>query len=203
MRWWRHLFNLERGTAGRRHSNSLVAPISGVVTGFTLKKSPGNWTPINLRVVTPLAGTSGVPWRGGAASGDVVPSNAAGTESFGAQMPVTVGDFIGFDLGTGGGFPALSSTGGAPLRAATPSLPPDGSQSSGTLESPSFQMLAQYRVEPDADGDGFGDETQDKCPTSAKTQAACAKKCKKKKRKGKAAASAKKKKKCKKKKRKK
>jgi hypothetical protein len=28
-------------------------------------------------------------------------------------------------------------------------------------------------VEPDADGDGFGDETQDACPTSALTQAPC------------------------------
>ena len=58
-----------------------------------------------------------------------------------------------------------SSTAGAPLRAATPSLPLDGSQGSSSLDSPSLEILAQYRVEPDADGDGFGDETQDKCPT--------------------------------------
>jgi hypothetical protein len=29
------------------------------------------------------------------------------------------------------------------------------------------------RLEPDADGDGFGDETQDACPTNASTQLAC------------------------------
>lgn len=52
-------------------------------------------------------------------------------------------------------------------------------------------------IEPDADGDGFGDETQDKCPSSANTQGACAKKkkCKKGKKKGKGKAAAKKKKK--------
>jgi hypothetical protein len=28
-------------------------------------------------------------------------------------------------------------------------------------------------LEPDADGDGFGDETQDQCPTNATTQGPC------------------------------
>jgi hypothetical protein len=28
-------------------------------------------------------------------------------------------------------------------------------------------------LEPDADHDGFGDETQDQCPTNASTQGAC------------------------------
>ena len=29
-------------------------------------------------------------------------------------------------------------------------------------------------VEPDADGDGFGDETQDQCPSDKATHGACA-----------------------------
>jgi hypothetical protein len=64
------------------------------------------------------------------------------------------------------------------------------------------EALIQGRVEPDADLDGFGDETQDGCPAQAGTQGACVKKCKKKHRKRSAAAT-KKKKNCKKKKRKK
>ncbi len=62
------------------------------------------------------------------------------------------------------------------------------------------ELMVQYRIEPDADLDGFGDETQDRCPTNAATQAACpatatpattpAKKCKKKKRKKKGKSSA-------------
>jgi hypothetical protein len=46
------------------------------------------------------------------------------------------------------------------------------------------EHLVQYLIEPDADRDGFGDETQDRCRTNASTQATCpvkAKKCKKKK----------------------
>jgi hypothetical protein len=53
-------------------------------------------------------------------------------------------------------------------------------------------ILAQGTVESDADGDGFGDDTQDRCPTNAAIQTACPasaplplpapkKKCKKKK----------------------
>jgi hypothetical protein len=35
------------------------------------------------------------------------------------------------------------------------------------------QLPVSARIEPDADGDGYGDETQDQCPQSASTQAAC------------------------------
>jgi hypothetical protein len=36
-----------------------------------------------------------------------------------------------------------------------------------------FRVAVSAVVEPDLDGDGFGDETQDKCPQSAAFQAAC------------------------------
>jgi hypothetical protein len=36
-----------------------------------------------------------------------------------------------------------------------------------------FQNPVTVTVEPDADGDGYGDETQDKCPTDASTQGTC------------------------------
>jgi hypothetical protein len=35
------------------------------------------------------------------------------------------------------------------------------------------ELLAQATIEPDADGDGFGDETQDQCPSQAGTQGQC------------------------------
>jgi hypothetical protein len=69
---------------------------------------------------------------------------------------------------------------------------------SGT-DSPN-RVNARAVVEPDADRDGFGDETQDQCPSNASTQGPCPahkKKCKKHKKKHSASAA---KKKCKKKK---
>ena len=35
------------------------------------------------------------------------------------------------------------------------------------------QLALSVTIEPDADNDGFGDETQDKCPRSAKLQTEC------------------------------
>ncbi len=35
------------------------------------------------------------------------------------------------------------------------------------------ELLVQAVIEPDADGDGFGDETQDGCPTQDANQGAC------------------------------
>jgi len=38
---------------------------------------------------------------------------------------------------------------------------------------PTGELLVQATVEPDVDGDGFGDETQDKCPSQKSTAGAC------------------------------
>jgi hypothetical protein len=48
----------------------------------------------------------------------------------------------------------------------------------GTKAKPSFTeekafVALAVKVEPDADGDGFGDETQDACPSNATTQGTC------------------------------
>ena len=80
-------------------------------------------------------------------------------------------------------------------------------QLAGTTNSygsdPEGRIPVQATIEPDADKDGFGDKTQDKCVGVAGPKAGCAK-CKKKKKKKRtgSAAAKKKKKKCKKKKKK-
>ena len=43
-----------------------------------------------------------------------------------------------------------------------------------TLPNPMRRANIAATLEPDADGDGFGDETQDACPTSAATNNDCA-----------------------------
>ncbi len=48
----------------------------------------------------------------------------------------------------------------------------DGSGARGSLEA-TGELLVAATIEPDADGDGFGDETQDQCPTQKTTQGAC------------------------------
>jgi hypothetical protein len=51
--------------------------------------------------------------------------------------------------------------------------PPTGSTVSATANQAGVQNPILATVEPDADGDGYGDETQDKCPTDASTHEAC------------------------------
>ena len=48
----------------------------------------------------------------------------------------------------------------------------DGAGQRGSTEVVN-ELLVAATIEPDADGDGFGDETQDQCPSQATTQGAC------------------------------
>ena len=48
----------------------------------------------------------------------------------------------------------------------------DGQGARGST-SVTGELLVQAVIEPDADHDGFGDETQDQCPTQANTQGPC------------------------------
>jgi hypothetical protein len=48
----------------------------------------------------------------------------------------------------------------------------DGSALRGSTEAVN-ELLVAATIEPDADGDGFGDETQDQCPRQKSTQGAC------------------------------
>lgn len=89
---------------------------------------------------------------------------------FSARLPVTAGDILGITsidseprmCNTGLAGDAVSYTGAV---AAGDSFTPSG------LIGNIVPVWAE--IEPDADGDGYGDETQDKCPQSAATIEAC------------------------------
>jgi hypothetical protein len=51
--------------------------------------------------------------------------------------------------------------------------PPTGSTVTALKTEAGAQNPIVATIEPDADGDGYGDETQDKCPTDASTHEAC------------------------------
>lgn len=96
--------------------------------------------------------------------------NLKGENSYRARVTVQAGDFLGL-----GGEPyALSCVTGeeADTIAATVGGAPLGS-SFKTKPAKGIQVPVTARVEPDVDGDGYGDETQDLCPQSAAYQSAC------------------------------
>jgi Ca2+-binding RTX toxin-like protein len=51
--------------------------------------------------------------------------------------------------------------------------PPKGSTQTTTNVESGWRILIAAKVEPDSDRDGFGDETQDQCPTDATIQKPC------------------------------
>jgi hypothetical protein len=138
-----------------------TAPSDGVITSWRVKKGP-----------PPLAGTLALRVVRGDTS--VFQSQLTsfpspnGIYRTPARVPVQAGDYIGID--TGAELP-IGAAGGSwsywgPLLGPTETLAPDAYLDNN-------QLLLNADLEPDADGDGFGDETQDQCPTDASTQGPC------------------------------
>jgi hypothetical protein len=149
----------------------LVVPSAGVLTSWTVNAGPepaGEPDPQKLEVFRSLTNPSKLQSIGESAEEQL----ANGTNTFKTRIPVLAGDRLGL-YGPRAEGTVACNTGVAEdeiglLRAATPLgsvniFPPD----------PKFQVPVSASVEPDRDGDGYGDETQDACPQSAAYQAAC------------------------------
>jgi hypothetical protein len=121
-------------------------------------------------------------WRPTAAPNQFIYVDSTGTETFAlgvvstfaTRLPVQVGDVLGM-LATQ---PCLLGGPGRPagdevryLRSATE--PPKGSTQTTATPLTGRRILIAANVEPDSDRDGFGDETQDQCPTNATVQGPC------------------------------
>jgi hypothetical protein len=121
-------------------------------------------------------------WRPTAAPNKFIYVDSTGTETFAlgavstfaTRLPVHVGDVLGM-LATQ---PCLLGPPGQPAGDEVsyfPSAtePPKGSTQTTTTTLFGTRILIAANVEPDSDRDGFGDETQDQCPTNATTQGPC------------------------------
>jgi uncharacterized repeat protein (TIGR01451 family) len=85
-------------------------------------------------------------------------------------LPIQTGDVLGLTGRTGTAVSCISTTGPGSgddqIRVKNPPDPPPGAESGGFLGSLSQLRLGVSAViEPDADGDTYGDETQDGCTT--------------------------------------
>jgi hypothetical protein len=151
---------------------SATIPASGVVTRWTfnvgLALPPGFSTSLKI-----LRGGTGTPkqFQVVADSGPM-PING-GSTTFSARIPVQAGDFVG-TFGTQMGSPVtlICSTSNPSDKSSIieGDLSLNASKSAVTdVEAVQIPLVAF--VEPDADNDGYGDETQDACPQSALVQA--------------------------------
>lgn len=100
--------------------------------------------------------------------GSGVSPTSTGVHTVADRIPVKAGEYAAIATGAGAGDIGRTVGSGGYLSGSTPV---GGTFTSG-LDSGTLRYEAT--VEPDADGDGFGDTTQDACPTDKTRQTACA-----------------------------
>jgi hypothetical protein len=143
----------------------VAAPASGIITKakFSLPTIPN---PLLFKLKTMHA--TGAPNEFTVVSqGDVLVGS--GVQTYDVRVPVKAGDL----LGIGGAGALFCATGNAAdiASSAVGDLAPGTTAPFTPATGTALPIVAT--VEPDADGDGFGDITQDQCPQSATTQSAC------------------------------
>jgi hypothetical protein len=151
-----------------------TAPASGVVTKWKIRLVP---VPITvsqqLKIYRPTANATQFQVVGESAVSNVGP----GENTFTTRIPIQSGDRLGlFGNSTIGTlFCAENSETENPANTVGifPGNPPTGSTATLAETEPEWLVPAVAVIEPDADNDGFGDETQDLCPQNATIQAAC------------------------------
>ena len=145
--------------AQKTTSPAYVSPITGVLVQWAVAGSSG-----------PLAAEVVHGSTGGAESAVQTPATD-GVVSFPTRLPIAGGDRIAL-VTPGGGHLGIRDSGGLSIDVWAPPLA-TGETRSPTNSAPSAELLLSGTVEPDADHDGYGDETQDRCPADAATQAPC------------------------------
>ncbi len=155
------------------------SPITGVVTSLRMRTT-GPAATLMIRPVRLITGLTFLNVGPEVAFPVTADGTGAGhiTQATGVRMPISAGDRlgIGYTLPIGGG-PQLGVI--SPSAACGYLQGPGADHPVGTQKtyitngSCSAELLLQGTVEADADRDGFGDETQDQCPTNGATQGPC------------------------------
>jgi hypothetical protein len=147
----------------------LTAPISGVITQWKSNLGP-TLPPSGLSAAMTVVRPTGGPLQFTVVGQSATSPLTLGLNVFPARIPVLAGDRIGL---TGAFAPVYCQTGNpADVMGIIPQVVGPGS--TVTLKGePGYRTPVSAVLEPDADHDGFGDETQDLCPQSAAFQTAC------------------------------
>lgn len=96
----------------------------------------------------------------------------SGTRTAAVRVPVLVGDRLGVSSANAVGLFCMTND-AADVLVVAPGNSAVGTTRTYTVAGTQLAVPVVAVVEPDVDKDGYGDETQDKCPQSAATQSAC------------------------------
>ena len=145
-----------------------TAPTAGVVTQWKVTLEQHEVEPFEEKLKVYRATASATQFT--VVGESAMEAVALGPNRFDTRIPVKAGDRFGL----------FGETPSGPLNCATSSPQdvigqalgdaPPGSTQDLKKESPGKRVAVSAVVEPDVDGDGFGDETQDRCPRSAAIQ---------------------------------
>ena len=160
--------------AGPAGGLPLTAPSAGVITKLKLQ----NAVPFPFAVPTSVKVLRSAGANNYTVVSQVTVPVLTGQTIADARLPVQAGDRLGLYgqpfTYEGSEVPSLSiyceSEDGAILGAAEGDIPPGSTAEFSPEMEGGVPIVAT--LEPDADGDGYGDETQDKCPQNAAVQAA-------------------------------
>ena len=155
----------------------VVPPAGGVITSWRsqLVTGGGGTASSVTMVLRVFSGGPNAPTLVPTAESTPQTVTASAAPSYPARVPVSGGELLGLRLGNSADPPACAvQTMDAADKAAFVQPP---SQFTGQPESygpgGKDRLSIAAVVEPDVDGDGFGDETQDGCTTSASRQDDC------------------------------
>jgi hypothetical protein len=151
------LFNVSDG-----FSQSAASPIDGVVVRWRLLSDFIVQT--NLRIIRP---DDAGHVRAVATSAPAL-EDSNDPQPIATRLRIARGDFVGIDVAS----TSRAIVPGGWTMGETLSPLVDGGDPAGYYHD-ADTLLLQADIEPDADGDGYGDETQDLCPSDASTHATC------------------------------
>ena len=150
--------------------NSYVAPTDGVITSWA-HRAAADPPALQFRVLRQTEEAKFFSLVGESAS---MPQTALALNEFPTRIPVRSGDIIGLLVG--------SSAAAYPCARPTSDTAAIWYHSNGafgaidtsfTGPTTGYEFDISAQLEPDVDGDGFGDETQDGCPASSSAQGTC------------------------------
>lgn len=153
------------------------APVDGVIVKFRIRAFVPEAAPVTFRLADisrpdPNDDESAVATAAGTGPTVVLQTTEDGEtpiREFAGRLSVKKGQHLAID-GTNV-HATVNNSGDDFSYVFTPPLL-DGSGAQGSQQS-TGELLVAAVIEPDADKDGFGDETQDQCPSQATTQGPC------------------------------
>ncbi len=150
-----------------------AAPSAGVITSWTFRivEVPPNILSQVVKVLHPTGAPSQFTVTAESSPGSLV----QGANTFATRLPIQAGDVLATSGTAEGTLVTVYCNTATPGDKAgvLPGNPTQGATTTAIAEPEGLQIPITAVIEPDADGDGYGDETQDKCPQSAAVQGEC------------------------------